>query len=238
MKIIGTILIAVAAVAVAVVLAIPGGASSQPSVGLNAAQVVGVAQAEAAAAGEAHPTGTSVSHGTLREVMMRLNPEVNDIPVTPATSVPVTLVLMHGSFVLRQAKVPAGRPLPSGNVMAVIVETSTGAVIGRALPAELPAIAGAARAGDGTVIGRVLLAGGPHRSGKARYADRVSVSLRRDGGVARLTRTNSRGSFGLHLTPGTYDVAARLASGQQCPSHRVAVGRNARRFVDLSCTIR
>lgn len=237
MRTLGIIVVTTAALAVALINAMPGGASNSQA-GITSAQAIGIADAESSVAGDSRPTDTTVMHGTLREVMLRINPENNNVADTPETAVPVTLVMMRGSFLLRQARVPSGQPLPQGNLLAVVIETSTGDVVGRALPAEVPTIAGAARANDGVLIGRVLFAGGPRRAARPHYADRLRVIVRHSAHIVRSLRTNRHGSFALHVAPGRYQVVGQLRSGRFCPAQKVTVRRGDRRFVDLKCSIR
>jgi hypothetical protein len=233
---------AAALVAVGLISAVPGGASS-PAPGtpgetaISEGQAVAIAQREAAAAGTSSPSQTTVSHGTLGEVMQSINPENAKVPASVYTDVPVTLVTMHGEFVLHKARVPHGAPAPSGTELAIVIENSTGEVVGRALPVEAPAIAGAAATGDATLTGRLRLGGGPHTV-RPRYADRFDVVVSQGSRVLRTVKTNRHGSFALHLAAGTYSLAGRLASGRRCTAQTVRLRRNDRRFIEVACSIR
>lgn len=236
------LIVAASAMVVGLVSAVPGGASSPPpgapgETATTESQALAIAQSESATAGDQSPSQTTVTHGTLREVMQRLNPENANVPANAETETPVTLVTMHGEFVLHQARVPRGAPAPSGNELAIVIENSTGDVVGRALPVEVPAVVGAATAGDATVTGRLLLGGGP-RTAHPRYADRFDVVVSQGPRVVRTVRTNRHGAFALRLAAGTYTLAGRLASGRRCTPLTVRLRRNDRRYVELACSIR
>lgn len=81
-----------------------------------------IARTVASANGEAKPSKISFSKTTRRKANQALGSKVND-------DTDVYLVQVTGKFVAHQAKVPAGKAIPTGSSMTLTVDASTGQIL-------------------------------------------------------------------------------------------------------------
>jgi hypothetical protein len=210
-------------------------------------KVVALADARSAEAGQPDPP-MSEGKGTLEAAMRTIDRSTN---LTEQTSrgyramlaTPVDLVVMQGHFTLGDALVPAGRPAPTGSVLDLVIDSHTGAVIGRALPTAeqqqeqnqgVP-LAGIASRGliavhkvTGVIAGRLYVSGGPPRAGHGVHpADRFTVVVTRGTRTLAKTITTRRGAFSIHIAPGRYELAGEPGA---CRAKKVVVkaGRTTR----------
>ena len=219
---------------VILIVAIPGDAITTAAT-ITESQALAIAQQESERAEVYQPTEVSTRRGTLREIMLQLNPEAQ-VPQDAAADTTAYLVIMHGEFTLGDAHVPFGHPMPQGTILAIVIDDHTGQVIGRALPPEIPPVAGAAGAPSATIVGRLMVSGGPGSVPRLRPADRALVAVTKHLRLVRLVRTTKHGAFALRMRPGTYKLAGRL--GGMCPTQTVSLRSGERRYVDLRCSLR
>ncbi len=98
---------------------------------------------EAAASGDASPTSVEEVSCSLGEAARAIEPgSEGPAVVDPLTGKPwpdsqVYLVSMHGHFVI-DAAAPRGHPAPSGTVLTIMIEASSGLVVGRSLSKSSP----------------------------------------------------------------------------------------------------
>lgn len=209
-------------------------------------KVVALADARSAEAGQPDPP-MSEGKGTLEAAMRTIDRSTN---LTEQTSrgyramlaTPVDLVVMQGHFTLGDALVPAGRPTPTGSVLDLVIDSHTGAVIGRALPtpeqqqqSEGVPLASIASRGlialhrvTGVIAGRLYVSGGrPHAGQGLHPADRFAVVVTRGTRTLAKTTTTRRGAFSIHIAPGRYELAGEPGA---CRAKKVVVkaGRTTR----------
>jgi hypothetical protein len=228
-----------------------------------------IAQTQAARAGDAGPS-MSLGKGTLEQAMRSIDPSTA-FPQTEASastetgaqirkmlSEPVTLVVMQGQFTLINAHLRKGAPPPTGAVLDLVVDSHTGAVVGRALPIrqEVPIQEGGALVSVvsrgriavhsvmSVISGRLLVGGGPLRRGGSAVTGgshwRVTVS--RGARVVAKLVTNGKGGFAVRVPAGRYTVAGRLPAGRPCgipqATKRVVVRASKKTEVQLACSTR
>jgi hypothetical protein len=217
-------------------------------------QILASATTAAQRAGDQSP-GVSIGSGTLEAAMRTVDssfarPEPGRSQGYSALmNSSVDLVAMTGQFTLLDARVPIGAAAPKGNVLDLIIDAHTGALIGRALPtpeAQLAqagigptAVASRVRialhAVTGTVSGQLFLSGGPPSSGGTRPGDRFRVVATAGSHTVGSTRTGSKGRFTLRLRPGSYVVSG---AGADCLKKPVRVRSGKTTNVKLACSIR
>jgi hypothetical protein len=221
---------------------------------ISQSQILALATTAAQRAGEETP-GVSIGTGTLEAAMRTVDssfarPEPNGSRGYSAMmDSPVDLVAMTGQFTLLDARVPIGAPAPKGNVLDLIVDAHTGALIGRALPtpeaqlaqAGIGPTAVAARvrialhAVTGSVSGQLFVSGGPPPVSGTRPGDRFKVVATKGPQIVSSTRTGSKGRFTLRLRPGSYMVSG---AGADCLKKPVRVRSGKTTSVKLACSIR
>ncbi len=198
-------------------------------------------------AGEPSPA-MSVGSGTLEDAMRSIDRSTTIPEPSPGLRAmlaePVVLVVMRGQFTLKDAHVRKGDAAPSGNVLDLIVDARTGAVVGRALPIQQPTgglpvepVASVANAGTGTLAGQVTLSGGPRpRTGAAgpRSAIGYKVLIARRGRLVAIATTSQRG-YRVDLRPGTYEITGHVGI---CARKTATVRRARTTRVNLACSIR
>ncbi|MGO9488244.1 MAG: hypothetical protein ACLQBB_04350 [Solirubrobacteraceae bacterium] len=205
-----------------------------------------LAAAEATRDGDAQ-AAMSVSEGTLEEARLRIDPSTNIPDQSPGMratlEAPVFLVAMSGNFTLSRASVRPGDPPPTGNVLDLVIDAHTGAIIGRALPAENapvgPPLANVAATGTrGVLAGRVKVSGGPPpRRGQKpgpKYAVGYKVLVKKGRRVVKTVTTTAKG-FSARLVPGRYTLAGTQG---YCPPVNTSVQRGRTTRVTLKCSIR
>ncbi|MFI4977205.1 MAG: hypothetical protein ACHQC8_00785 [Solirubrobacterales bacterium] len=234
---------------------------------LSVTRVEEIAQTQAGQAGDVGPS-MSLGKGTLEQAMRSIDPSTTFPEAGTSTetgaqirkmlSEPVALVVMQGQFTLTNARVRKGAPPPTGSVLDLVVDSHTGAVVGRALPIrqEVPiqeggALVSAVSRGRiavhsvmGVISGRLLVGGGPLRRGGPAVTGgshwRVTVS-HGSRVVAKLV-TNRKGAFAVHVPAGSYTVAGLLPAGTPCgipqATKHVVVRAGKKTEVQLTCSIR
>jgi hypothetical protein len=116
-------------------------ATTQPSTEantLNETELEAVALNASRAAGDETPTELQAVRTTVLDGAMTLSPPGSNAPTEdPAAQVELSkqaeLEVLHGHFVLTHASVPPGRPIPTGSVLSLVVDTETGAIVFTAL---------------------------------------------------------------------------------------------------------
>jgi hypothetical protein len=83
------------------------------------AQLRAVAFETAAENGDSHPTGGTVV-ATTKKAIFALNHGME-----PAEAPDVYVVTLYGNFVAKNARVPAGAPLPTGHEMVLVFDAAT-----------------------------------------------------------------------------------------------------------------
>jgi hypothetical protein len=226
-------------------------------------QVEEIALTNAEQAGDAGPS-MALGKGTLEDAMRSIDPTTTfpETETSNETSAeihemlnePVTLVVMQGQFTLTNAHVRKGDPPPTGSVLDLVINSRTGAVMGRALPIQQEVliqqegitVARAASQGriavhsimsmspTGILDGRVLLTGGPARVHGPRSALRYTVLIKQGSRVVAKAITSTHG-FRVRLRPGRYVV-----NGEQgvCKAQSVVVRSGKRANAILICSIR
>jgi hypothetical protein len=216
-------------------------------------RVVALADARSAEAGQPDPP-MSEGKGTLEAAMRTIDRSTN---LTEQTSrgyramlaTPVDLVVMQGRFTLGDALVPAGRPMPTGSVLDLVIDSHTGAVIGRALPTpeqqqqnESVPLASIASRGliavhkvTGVIAGRLYASGGPARAGHGlRPGDRFAVVVTRGARTLAKTTTTRLGAFRIQIAPGRYELVGRTG---RCKATKVVVKSGKTTHATLYCSL-
>jgi hypothetical protein len=110
------------------------------------AEVSSIARHIAALANEQMPTDIRAVDTTLKSAI-EINPQ-NVLPAAPDTGMEalenstVVVVSMHGEFTLNDARIPQGKPAPTGTVLTLILDAHTGQLEGREIGnTEAPGIA-------------------------------------------------------------------------------------------------
>ncbi|MFI4977300.1 MAG: hypothetical protein ACHQC8_01260 [Solirubrobacterales bacterium] len=221
-----------------------------------------VAQTQAAQAGDAAPS-MSLGKGTLEQAMRSIDPSTT-FPETEASastemgaqirkmlSEPVTLVVMQGQFTLTNARVRKGVSPPTGSVLDLVVDSHTGAVVGRALPIrqEVPIQEGGAIVSSrgritvhsvmGVISGRLVVRGGPPH-GRVTGGGHWRVTVSHGSRVVANLVTSSRGLFAVHVPAGRYTVVGRLPAGTPCaiPATTLVVRAGQTTNTRLACPIK
>jgi hypothetical protein len=227
-------------------------------------RVLEIAQAEALRAGDADPS-TSLGNGTLAQAMRAIDPSTTfpEAPTSNETGIqirkilsePVVLVVMEGSFTLSNAHVRPGAGEPTGSILDLVIDSHSGAVVGRALPIrqEVPvqgsrAVVGGARGRIavrsvvGTIRGRLLVGGGPARLSNLRGASHWRVVVSRSRRIVARLVTDGSGGFAARVPAGHYTVSGRLPAGTPCGTPQatryVLVRAGMRTDTHLTCSIR
>jgi hypothetical protein len=215
-------------------------------------RIEGIATAQASRAGESTPAEISVGKGSLEDAMRSVDPSTS---VSGASSpgyramlaTPVDLVVMHGHFTLNDAHVPRGVQAPGGPVLDLIIDAHTGFVIGRALPdpslqqtgLALARVASSTPLVNGVIAGRLSLGGGPPFLRHRRVAsDHIAVVATRGSQVVARTTTRRAGVFSIRISPGIYQIAAKLPSGQRCAAVSVVVRPRKTSHTGIVCNIK
>ena len=93
--------------------------SVPPPTAAQVAQLRTAALQTAAENGDSHPTGGTVV-ATTKKAIFALNNGME-----PADDPNVYVVTLHGNFVAKNARVPAGAPLPTGHEMVLVFDAAT-----------------------------------------------------------------------------------------------------------------
>lgn len=110
---------------------------------LSDADVHSLALREAVRAGDSNPSAVLAVDTTLTNAERAVEPQA----VIPETATggaanfehsAVSLVVLHGNFTLFAARVPRGRPAPTGTVLSLAVDAHTGAVDMRSIQTSDP----------------------------------------------------------------------------------------------------
>jgi len=217
---------------------------SGPELPLERIEAIAVAQSKAA--GEPAPAEISIGRSSLEDAMRSVDPSTS----IPEPSSPgyramlgsqVALVVLHGHFTLYDAHVRPGDLAPVGSVLDLIIDSHTGAVIGRALPIpseqqESLSLADTASI-TGVIAGRVFVAGGPPRRG-GRDSGRLKVVVMNESRkVVARTTTARNGEFSVRVRPGNYFVVSKLGTFT-CQGKRVLVRAGAKVRTSIVCSIK
>jgi hypothetical protein len=106
------------------------------------AQLDEIAHREAALAQDGAPSEIRAVDASMKSAMEidphNVMPPPSDPGMTSLEASTVVVVSMHGSFKLANARVPSGRPAPTGSVLTLILDAHTGQLEGRAVTDEDP----------------------------------------------------------------------------------------------------
>jgi hypothetical protein len=212
-------------------------------------KLLSIARAEASAAGETNPQ-ISVGEGTFEAARRTIAsgnvaPETQDPGLRSQLERPVYLVVMTGHFSLGDAPVPPRSGTPTGSVFDLIVDSHTGEIVGRALPApqEAATTEALATTASNYFITVHRLSGVDLSPPFQMYGEitgtltgrRAEVILFRGKRVFdRVTPEHGKFRIALVLA-GTYGIAGRLPSGHYCKGKKVIVEKERRTTVALTC---
>jgi hypothetical protein len=219
---------------------------------LSTETIEGIARENAKDAGEPNPSAMSVGKGSLEEAMRTVDPSTV-IPESPSAgyramlATPVDLVVMHGQFTLSDASVPRGDRAPTGSVLDLTIDSHSGVVIGRALPASQPeggiplATIASRKVATGVITGHLYLSGGPHflqRRYPGRHAaGNAGVVVTNDSHkVLARTTTTEGGAFSIRIRPGSYLVAGTASAS--CTAEKVVIRAKKKIHTTIFCAIK
>ncbi len=219
---------------------------------LSTETIEGIARENAKDAGEPNPSAMSVGKGSLEEAMRTVDPSTV-IPESPSAgyramlATPVDLVVMHGQFTLSDASVPRGDRAPTGSVLDLTIDSHSGAVIGRALPASQPeggiplATIASRKVATGIITGILRGSGGPpslqDKSPRGfGFGDAGIVVTNDSHKVLAKTATTEDGTFSIRIRPGSYLVAGTVSAS--CTAEKVVVRARKKTHTKLFCAIK
>jgi hypothetical protein len=214
-------------------------------------QVEQIAREQASAAGVSNPV-MSVGEGTFIAAKRTIDPsdatpEPTDPGLRSQLERPVFLVVMQGSFTLTNVPLPRGVSGATGSVLDLIIATSNGEVLGRALPEaeqqeETAGVPLASVASRRTIavhrVTAVAAKGSPPPGIARRIVGRFDgpgevVVFRGKTVIGRAVPKHGR--FVIPIREGTYGIAGRLPSGRYCQGKKVIVPPDHQVSVTLGC---
>jgi hypothetical protein len=209
-------------------------------------RIEGIAQEQSEAAGEPHPS-MKVGKGTLEAAMRTIDPSTT-FPETGEgvhnmLQEAVTLAVLHGNFRLTNAHLRKGSDAtPTGTVLDLVLDSHTGAVVGRALPVQeaeggmtMATVASVPR--TGLLVGRMGVGGGPARRGRPAKPGSPGPTLLVTGRhFSRKVVTATNGTFRIRLRPGHYTLRGLV--GGYCPLVKVRVEAGRQTRTKVLCSIR
>jgi hypothetical protein len=223
-------------------------ATTEPPSGpeLSLERIEGIAQEVSERAREPHPS-MKVGEGTLEDAMRTIDPTTTFPETGQAVrnmlKESIVLAVLHGHFVVNDAHVRKGAPPPEGTVMDLVIDRHTGAVVGRALPAQeaeggLPLATVASAPRTGLLVGRLGVGGGPlKRHGRRSATPPTGLTVLITGRhFSRKVVTASNGTFRARLKLGSYTVRGLV--GGLCPSVNVLIKAGKQTRTTVLCSIR
>jgi len=226
------------------------GSTDPAASSLNRAQILTIARAAAASAGDPAPTLIQHVEGTRAQLNLAASGAI--VPGDEAS----VLIVAFGRFVATNAPVPAGAATPQGTILTAVVNTSTGQQTDFGIQDTVPRLSGlgpvvtdfdasataAARTKHGVLRGAIYRAGGPKPDPSSRAAKEAGVATVFSLGGRKIARQNVRAGhdFRFTLKPGVYRVVAgkSLHPRGGCGATRVRVraGRAVRASVRTGCS--
>jgi hypothetical protein len=116
----------VAAIATAALIFASTGSEAAPTGSMTTAQIKSLVMATAARLGESTPTGISYSAPVTRNAANAASGDGAIIGGADGSASGYILVVAHGHFTATDAEVPNGVAYPTGTVLTLVVDASTG----------------------------------------------------------------------------------------------------------------
>lgn len=133
---------AAAVTAAALVLATGGSGAARFGNPMTAAQIKSLAMSDAARTGDSTPTDISYSARTTRNRALAASGSGASMGGVYGSAGGYFVVVAHGDFTAYDAEIPNGAKIPTGQVMTLVVDATTGEVTDSGIQHNTPNLSG------------------------------------------------------------------------------------------------